>query len=620
MVIPLLIIGILFILLATLAYPLGLDNNAAWGASRYFLFSIGTFFIAAYAALQLLRRLHLYDQLFSAIRRLIRKAASPFAVLAHPMHSMMRSTAISAALAFLVLFAASAYAFWFTSQGYFPTFPNSFNPYVALGDAFLHGQVALIEQPDPRLAAIKDPIHDVTAREKVPYHLDLSYYNGKYYAYWGPIPGLFNAVIQAATGEKPPGALAPLIFYTCYSITLAIILFVFRRWFFPRAPGISIVFYLMTGLVNLPYVFMLSRNSVYETAIIAGQCFLLIGLAGWLAYLVTHKQNWLILAGTGYALAIGSRYNLTLSVGVFLIFAIYEFRREGFFILTGLRRFAMLLAPLALMAISLAFYNYARFGNPLQTGLQYQLADPNFHHQYYSARFILPNLYGYLFSPATLQSTFPFIITNEIQVGSFPSWAQAVPANEFEQAMMGGMLWSPIFWMLAVFIPLLIIPFQHNRTAAPETAPGLRTSAAKGFFCMITIAGIIEVVHILFYYYGAMRFTADFYALFLIALVLLSWELDNRLAQSPFPFAGMLRTSLWLFVVILASSTVLISFLTGFEIPPQVFRLANPDLYNQVARIFNHLASEVTRFLDSPTILSAILRKIIVLLLNGSSK
>lgn len=576
-----LLIGLFLIVIAVFASSFGLDNNFQWGTSRYVLLVAGLLFSSVFLAIRLERKFH-YSVRFPAVQKF-------FAGVNRILDRIINSTIPSAAAAILILTSISIYGAWYTSQGHFPQFRSEYNYYVELGDAFLHGQLSLLEKPDPRLAALEDPVRDVAAREKISYRLDLSYYEGKYYLYWGPIPSLLNAVLQVISGEKPGGAVAPLTFYTFTGLFLAIILFCAQRWAYPNAPGISIALFLLAALVNIPYVFMLSRNSVYETAIFAGQCFLFLGIAGWLAYLMTHQPPWLVLAGSGYALAVGSRYNLALAVMVCLGFAAWEFRRKGLWSRSRLRRLLLLLAPLIFMGLLLTVYNYARFGNPLQTGLEFQLADPNFKRLYYSPGFILSNLYVYLFNPAAFRPSFPFIITMPIQPDRFPAWAQMAYGKEFEYAMLGTIPWVPIFWMLVILIPVLSISLKRGREARQKFDDDLHPPAAQHFVLMLFLAGVTETIHTLLYYYGAMRFIADFYLLYLLAMVFASWEVDRRLQRLAYPYTQLLRTTFWGATALLAAATAIIGFLSGFEIPPQLFRLHNYEQYIQVSNPFNHL-------------------------------
>src|SRR5512138_2879306 len=86
----------------------------------------------------------------------------------------------------LALLVIIFYGTWFISSGTFPSFHHLENYYVNLSQAFLKGQVALLDTPDPRLASLTDP-HQA-AGTKIPFLWDVSYYHGKYYIYWGPAP------------------------------------------------------------------------------------------------------------------------------------------------------------------------------------------------------------------------------------------------------------------------------------------------------------------------------------------------------------------------------------------------------------------------------------------------
>lgn len=608
-------LGLLMILLALSAHLVGLDNNAAWGASRYMLFFLGLSLVCA----PIVFRAAQNTAFGMGIARSFTKLREPVIrwrnILLRPAGAVFRSTALSLAVAGAVLLLTSAFAAWYTSQGHFPIFRTTYNPYVELGEAFLHGQVALLELPDPRLVAMKDPVNDMAGRAGIPYRYDVSYYKGRYYAYWGPVPALLNTLVQAITQTKPPGQLAPLVFFTGIGLALIAVLSLLRQWLFPRAPGISISLFLIAAMFNLPYMFMLGRSSVYETAILAGQFFLFTGLAGWLAYLHTRRPGWLLLAGIGYALAVGSRYNMLLAVSVLSVAVLWEIKNLGVFSRPWFRRALLFAVPLAFMAIMLLLYNYARFEHPLQTGLRYQLANPAYQQEYYAPRFVPSNLYVYLFSPAATRGAFPFIIPQEIQPASFPTWAEMAQGRDSERAMMGMANWTPVFWILAFLLPALIVLNRRSTLTTPEPALANTQAAGRRFFLMVLLAGAVEALHMLLYYFGAMRFLADSYLLFLVALALLTWKVDDRLARAGTRTAGIFRAAFWFAFALLAVATGLIGFLTSFEIPPQTLRMNNPDLYGQVAAPFNSLSGQIQqtylRLLDNPTIVGALFRAIV---------
>ena len=74
-----------------------------------------------------------------------------------------------------------------------------------------------------------------------------------------------------------------------------------------------------------------------------------------------------------------------------------------------MKREAILLIPLAFCAIGLGAYNFARFGNPFETGQKYQLTIPVAHSSYFSVSYLPSNLFIYLFYPLTFVGKFPFV-------------------------------------------------------------------------------------------------------------------------------------------------------------------------------------------------------------------
>ena len=164
-----------------------------------------------------------------------------------------------------------------------------------------------------------------------------------------------------------------------------------------------------------------------------------------------------------------------------------------------------------------------------------------------------------------------------------------VYGKEFEYAMLGTIAWVPIFWMLVILIPVLNIPIKHRRDTPLKRVDDPHHRAAQRFVLMLFLAGVVETIHTLLYYYGAMRFIVDFYLLYLLAIVFICWEVDRRLQYLGYPYNQILRTTFWGATATLAVATAIIGFLSGFEVPPQLFRLYNGEQYILVSNPFNHL-------------------------------
>lgn len=461
----------------------------------------------------------------------------------------------------------AAYALWYSSAGKFPTLPAGDNTYVDLGEAFLQGQLSLLETPDPQLVALDNPYDP--AQRTAPYHWDASYYKGKYYLYWGPVPALAFAAVEGITHTRPPGALIVIIFFIGLSFIFLGILFWTWNRFFPSAPGFSLGLFILIGFINLPFLFLLGRPVIYETSIIAGQFFLLLGLLGWIIYIANpNKSGWVVMAGLCWGLAIASRYNLVISVVIYLAFILHQFLRDQ-----NWKRIASLLVPFSLCMIALGLYNFARFGSPLETGFSYQLSIPEAKSEYYSISYLPSNFYIYLFFPMTMAGNFPFVIStlpfgkqfDEIVAGLFPS--------------------TPSTWLLALAPALLIL-------ARWRANPSQKISSDKSFrllISMIMMAGLGQFLYLMIFFYDAMRYIADFYLPLTFMIAILVWRADDFM-QHILP----MRIALWLIVTVLAFRTAGVGFFGGFDIPPQIFRNLNPTLYVQLASYWNGFYAGIT--------------------------
>ena len=78
------------------------------------------------------------------------------------------------------------------------------------------------------------------------------------------------------------------------------------------------------------------------------------------------------------------------------------------------RRIAYVLCaalPLLALGITQMVYNYARFGSPLDFGIQYSLTINDFTHSQYHTSFVLIGLWNYLFAPPQFLPEYPYIST-----------------------------------------------------------------------------------------------------------------------------------------------------------------------------------------------------------------
>src|SRR4051812_19194704 len=100
-----------------------------------------------------------------------------------------RRMAPAAAAVFVVLL---AYV-WYASSGFanFRRLITPDNGYFAMqAEGFRHGHLYMLHTPDPRLVALPNP-YDPGSRNGIDYFWDASFFRGKYYMYFSPIPILF---------------------------------------------------------------------------------------------------------------------------------------------------------------------------------------------------------------------------------------------------------------------------------------------------------------------------------------------------------------------------------------------------------------------------------------------
>jgi hypothetical protein len=470
----------------------------------------------------------------------------------------------------------AAFSLWYTSSGQFPEFPHIQNDYLDLGQAFLNGHLALEEQPDPRLAELSNP-YDYKQRKNLPYHWDASYFQGKYYLYWGPVPGLVAAGVQRTSGARLPASLLVDLPYLGLLPVLLALLLRLSTCFPASAARGTLWFFMLVGFVNLPLLILIGQPRHYQASIIYGQFFLLLGLLAFVCAAASGRRAWLTLAGLGWGLAVACRYNLAISAGIYVLFALawlWGVPRRGHFVV----RAGLLLIPLALCFAGLALYDAARFGNPLETGLTYQLTIPEFREISYSISYIPSNLYVYLLYPITGTGAFPFIQSPHFRLALLPAWAAVPPGREFDQAVFGIFRSIPFLWLSILVIPVLFLGIRrsHEHTASAEA------TLRRLLFTMMASAAAAQFVFLLVFFYAAERYVVDFYLPLVVCLALVMWRVDEVLRRN-----RPLRIGLWFVVAVLGLWTAAIGYFACFGVPTLVGNFYEPAMLAQLASFWN---------------------------------
>ena len=474
----------------------------------------------------------------------------------------------------------SAYVLWYTSSGRFPDFPDIQNDYVDLGHAFLQGQLSLLEQPDPRLAALGNP-YEYSQRKDIPYHWDASYYEGKYYLYWGPVPALVSAGIEAIAGSPPSASLLVVIPYLCLLAVATGLLFNLSDALGPSLRTTAWCFILI-GFFNLPMLFTIGQPRHYQASIMFGQFFLLGGVLAFVLYTRRCRPSWLAVSAAAWGLAFGSRHNLAVSIIVYLTFAacwLWRDRASASF----LSRLGILAAPVALCLLGLGLYNFARFDNPLETGMTYQLTIPEFRQISYSADYIPSGLYSYLLYPLTGSDVFPFIQSAHFRPALLPEWLFVPPGREFDQIIFGLVRTVPAVWLLLIAVPLLVAAFARRGVLRPQPT----TSASPAFlFWMLTLGAAAQFAFLLVFFYVAERYIVDFYVPVVLCLAILVWSAHVALQGRP-----ALQLAIWLVLSALTIWTAAIGYFACFGVPVLVSIYYDPVMLANHAAFWNERVS-----------------------------
>lgn len=243
---------------------------------------------------------------------------------------------------------------------------------------------------------------------------DSAFFNGKYYVYLGPLPALFLIPAVAVWGQNFPQQ-ALIIFAGLVNFWLMFKLA--QKFGLKKNDSLWLTTAFIFGSV---YLFLSIVNISCYLVQIVGFTFLLAAL-----YEFFHQKRWLLI-GLFSALAGMSRYTLFCS-GLFFLIELVRNENKN-----KKSAFFKLCLPIIGAIIILAFYNYQRFGNILDTGYTYNPTLPPgvkeaSQENLFSLKHLPGNLFFLLFKgPEAVRKTqtnyllkFPFLRASEWGMGIF---------------------------------------------------------------------------------------------------------------------------------------------------------------------------------------------------------
>lgn len=595
------LLGVVFLGVANWAVELGIDNDPGWGKGRYAL--LGTGLVCLVIGMMVwfwpMFRLWLVKGDQWAVRRIESFKKSLFYQVFMDFQRKVEripwfSTREKRArwTIGLTLLGVLTVLWWYATAGTFVKwYPYYHTYYDRLAEAFLNGQIHLLEKPDPSLLALSNP-YPYENRAGVKYLWDVSFYKGNFYLYWGPTPALLLAGLKLVVHRVIEDQILVMVFLL--GIAGLLVGIGYSLWRLADHHGsawLPGILFLALGL-NLYLLWPTGRPGVYEAALLGGQFFFLLSIACLIKAAATTAPWYggYGLAGLSLALAMGSRMPLVLSVGWLTLMVVWRswsvFRHKPVIVF---KQVGVFLFPILLGGSLLLWYNVARFGNPFETGLSYQLSIPEYPPErswLFSLKYLVPNSYQYFLRVPLFQAVFPFVRFPFIKESNWP-WFIRLPDHYLYHEPQGG--------LLSVFPLLLIIPvglvytmFEWvrcwRRSGFGRACRMWGSQPEKWMAVSLLGASSLQMSLILLYFFSAIRFQLEYVPVFSLAAVLLIRDLDNRLEGHRWYrlffrwlVTGMALYSLW------------VGLMGGFGAGDERFELNNPTLFGKLRDGFHWL-------------------------------
>jgi len=313
-------------------------------------------------------------------------------------------------LALILLGASFPWAQWRPGINRLSREPNGY--YAELTEAFLAGQLHLKAQPDPRLENLANPYN---GEQGIPRLHDHTYFNRRYYLYFGTTPVFFFfAPFRLITGFYPPDGMGTAFFGLVGFGFGAWLLLRLKAQLFPELGEGWVLAGLAVWTFATHAQLIAHSDSVYPVPInTAFACLTAASSCCLLAWEKPTRWRWLVLAGLAWGLAIAARPNYLFSLGGFVVFLLGVLLRNRNLPPAERRGAAGLLAagilPVFLIGCGLAAYNWARFHRITEFGTTYMMiaGDPR-KLPVLSLRNVAAGLHNTLLIPVDYSPYFPF--------------------------------------------------------------------------------------------------------------------------------------------------------------------------------------------------------------------
>jgi hypothetical protein len=508
-----LIAGLVMAGTAIFAGELGLDPHEGWGSVRIGALLVG--FLMSAGAVVLIRT-RIGQTIVGRVAGLAGRSRTCQWLLGVVRISDLRRVAQEyCVVAPAVVIVVAAYV-WLGSGGTWTNWESPTRHYANLARGFRRGVLYVPGRPDPRLLTLENP-YDAAERKAsgADAAIDLSYFQGRYYLYWGPVPAIILAGISPLVRNRVGDLVLTFAFGTgIFLLSTAFLISIWDRYFRGGPHVILAASILAIGLSG-PFPYMMNSNNaarIYEAAITGSQFFVMAGFSCVLAALYRPQRSILPLAGAGilWGCAMGTRAVAAASIGAMTLIVTIWILKEGGRSKTTISRLLVLAVPLAFAVAAMGWYNWARFGSATETGLRYQFAGRSHHDATGESdpSYAPLNLYNYLLNPFVVADSFPFLYPADGVDTTFLDRGR--PPNDYHVAPITGLLFSVPFALFSA-LPLLALPIQRLwGISRPALRNGSDTrTLARARLCLgIGALGAFGVL--LNYRVAPMRFLEDF--------------------------------------------------------------------------------------------------------------
>ncbi|WP_044974380.1 hypothetical protein [Ruminococcus sp. HUN007] len=300
-----------------------------------------------------------------------------------------------------------------------------------LVDSFEHGRVDIMTDMNPKLLELGNP-YDWSQRtdEVGSYPWDHLLFNGKYYSYYGIAPVLLVFLpYHLLTGYYFPSVWAVFFFGMFGTLFLTKFYLCLADKFFRNISASLVLsgFFIMqlsSGILicNISPLFYEIAQSAGFLCTAAGAYFLISSNV-----LGEGKINKFRLAVSGIWLSLGVLSRPTIAVyclaAMLLVYAgakkqnaLYDKKSGKSRVVFLLPYLAAALVPYIVIGSVQAWYNAARFGNPLDFGIQYSLTINDFTRSEYHTHFAVIGFLAFLFQMPVFTEYFPFFKAESIHL------------------------------------------------------------------------------------------------------------------------------------------------------------------------------------------------------------